>query len=240
MTRLCIQAKLSQILLQCKLLRQTDLCITKPCSPPNPLGKICRFHFTNRVLLFFNIKRNRILTAPPTTTPNPLERYKITSSFNADGCIMAVESPVNRPLTAPKTPGAPSSILTTTAAPRGSQSGLNNGRPSPPTTKGYFISKLAKMRDHVLDRVSMFYLTRALPPTTTPATTTTAKPLKCTSANGNFPYGGDCKKFINCWQYRPYLQLCPEGKLFSTAFSTCEDAVKVNCQSNRSDSRYKI
>lgn len=178
------------------------------------------------------MKRNRILTAPPTTPPNPLERYKITNTFGADGCVIAVESPVNRPLIVPKTANVPYSappILTTTAAPRGSQSGLNSARQ--PTTKGYFTSKFAKIRDHVLDRVSMFYLTRALPPTTTPATTTTAKPLKCSSANGNFPYGGDCKKFVNCWQYRPHLQSCTEGKLFSIITQACEDAVKVNCQS---------
>lgn len=151
-------------------------------------------------MLFFNLKRNRILTAPPTTTPNPLERYKITNSFGADGCIMAVESPVYRPLIAPKTANAPSTSsipTTTTAVPSRGQSGSNNARPAP-TTKGYFTSKFAKIRDH---------------------------------ANGNFAYGNDCKKFINCFQYRPHLQLCTEGKLFNIITQTCEDAVKVNCQS---------
>ena len=139
---------------------------------------------------------------------------------------------MNRP------PVVPSPSIPVTAAPRSMQTTAT----PPPTTKGYFSAKFAKIKNHVLDRVSMFYLSRAptspKPPTTslttaTQKTTTKSSPksLTCPFSSGLFPYEGDCKKFINCWKGRPHVQACAQGTLFNAATLTCDHAAKVDCQS---------
>merc|ERR1712136_109362 len=66
-------------------------------------------------------------------------------------------------------------------------------------------------------------------------TETTAKKvsherLSCPEPNGLFPYGKDCKKFINCWQGRAHVQDCAPGTLFNAAKKYCDHARKVKCQ----------
>ncbi|XP_055384260.1 uncharacterized protein LOC129613938 isoform X2 [Condylostylus longicornis] len=47
---------------------------------------------------------------------------------------------------------------------------------------------------------------------------------------GLFPYKYDCRRFLNCWQGRGYVQPCGAGTLFNPISLECDHPHKVNCQ----------
>ncbi|XP_068085129.1 uncharacterized protein [Anabrus simplex] len=46
---------------------------------------------------------------------------------------------------------------------------------------------------------------------------------------GQFPYAPDCRKFINCWKGRAFVQVCAPGTLFNPRTRECDFPGKVRC-----------
>lgn len=167
-------------------------------------------------------------------------------SVDDNGCLVAVESPVYQPIVVHHYG-------------RGSRNLTNEPKlqfatttPSPSlfsAARGYIKQKFQKVKDHVQERMVMFYLPRApvprYPPSTVPTTTRrpthepqTMKPVHkapfkptCPKPNGLFPHDEDCNRFINCWRGTPHIQRCAPGTLFNQASGECDHAHKVICQS---------
>lgn len=158
----------------------------------------------------------------------------LTDIYDSDGCYLAVESPDQIQTVRPNLPvGLASPSMSTTTS-----------RPNSLTiAQRYLKTQFAKAKDHLLDRLVMFYLPSAPHRTTTttttmrPTTTTTSKKpsppvATCPKPNGLFPHPGDCRKYVNCWKGRPHIQNCAEGTLFSAGLGTCDHAYKVDCRGN--------
>ena len=173
---------------------------------------------------------HRVLTPPPTSTVTPI----VESVYDSDGCLIAVEWP-NQPIPSPQSRPTTAPAVNIVTTPR--VDAITN-------LQRYLKTKIGQVKDHVLDRMVMFYLPSA--PTRTPmttttmrtttTTTTTSKPtssLSCPKPNGIFPYLGDCGKFINCWKGRPHVQSCAPGTLFNSIIGNCDHANKVDCQGKR-------
>lgn len=180
-------------------------------------------------------------------TPAPIS----VSKTDEDGCLVAVESPIYQPIVVHHGRGskkngeelrfAASTTTTTTTTP--TPNIFNAAR-------GYIEQKYRKVKDHVQERMVMFYLPRAPPrpfvpptaPTTTPKPTTQPPPPipvqkapfkpSCPKPNGLFPHEEDCRKFINCWRGAPHILTCAPGTLFNPVAGNCDHAANVNCQSN--------
>lgn len=54
--------------------------------------------------------------------------------------------------------------------------------------------------------------------------------ITCPKKAGLFPHPGDCSKFINCFDFRPYIQSCPTGLWFDVTSNSCESAKTVACR----------
>ena len=56
--------------------------------------------------------------------------------------------------------------------------------------------------------------------------------ITCPVRNGLFPHPTDCDKYVNCFDFRPYVQQCPETLWFDAATGGCEKADSVACPMN--------
>ncbi|XP_053375054.1 matrilin-4-like [Mercenaria mercenaria] len=54
--------------------------------------------------------------------------------------------------------------------------------------------------------------------------------IDCPKKNGLFPHPSDCSKYVNCFDFRPYIQSCPFGLWFDEKTGGCESAGKVACR----------
>ncbi|XP_049832899.1 serine protease svh-1-like isoform X1 [Schistocerca gregaria] len=48
-------------------------------------------------------------------------------------------------------------------------------------------------------------------------------------ATGQFPYKADCRRFVNCWKGRAFIQVCAPGTLFNPETLECDFPGKVKC-----------
>ncbi|GLG96514.1 Neurotrypsin, partial [Gryllus bimaculatus] len=49
-------------------------------------------------------------------------------------------------------------------------------------------------------------------------------------ATGAFPYLPDCRRFVNCWRGRGFVQACAPGTLFNADTRECDHPHKVHCE----------
>lgn len=54
--------------------------------------------------------------------------------------------------------------------------------------------------------------------------------IECSKKTGLFPHPGDCSKYVNCFDFRPYVQSCPDGLWFDESTGLCESAKSVACR----------
>lgn len=54
--------------------------------------------------------------------------------------------------------------------------------------------------------------------------------ISCPKKTGLFPHPSDCSKYVNCFDFRPYVQSCPGGLWFNQNSGMCEDAQNVACR----------
>lgn len=53
--------------------------------------------------------------------------------------------------------------------------------------------------------------------------------ISCPQKEGLFPHPSDCSKYVNCFDFRPYVQSCPGGLWFDVTTGGCEAASNVAC-----------
>ncbi|WAR03544.1 CO6A5-like protein [Mya arenaria] len=53
--------------------------------------------------------------------------------------------------------------------------------------------------------------------------------IKCPMQNGLFPHPTDCSKYINCFDFRPYVQKCPNNMWFDATTKGCGFTAAVAC-----------
>lgn len=53
--------------------------------------------------------------------------------------------------------------------------------------------------------------------------------ISCPKSDGLFPHPADCSKYINCFDFRPYIQSCPAGLWFDATSGGCQSATDVAC-----------
>ena len=53
--------------------------------------------------------------------------------------------------------------------------------------------------------------------------------IVCPQKEGLFPHPTDCNKYVNCFDFRPYIQPCPSGLWFDVKTGGCEEAHTVAC-----------
>ncbi|KAL3856156.1 hypothetical protein ACJMK2_010942 [Sinanodonta woodiana] len=51
----------------------------------------------------------------------------------------------------------------------------------------------------------------------------------CPKNEGLFPHPTDCNKFVNCFDFIPYVQMCPSGLRYNAAIKSCDEPRKVTC-----------
>lgn len=54
--------------------------------------------------------------------------------------------------------------------------------------------------------------------------------IDCPKKEGLFPHPHDCSKYVNCFDFRPYIQSCPYGLWFDETTSGCQTASTVACR----------
>ncbi|KAH3884483.1 collagen alpha-1(XIV) chain-like [Dreissena polymorpha] len=56
--------------------------------------------------------------------------------------------------------------------------------------------------------------------------------IKCHKQNGLFAHPTDCSKYVNCFDFRPYVQSCPPGLWFDVSVGGCDTASNVACSNS--------
>ncbi|XP_069135419.1 uncharacterized protein [Argopecten irradians] len=54
--------------------------------------------------------------------------------------------------------------------------------------------------------------------------------LICPQPTGLFPYPGECRRFLNCYEGMPYVQRCPFGLIFDQDKKRCLHPSETKCQ----------
>ena len=56
--------------------------------------------------------------------------------------------------------------------------------------------------------------------------------ITCPVRTGLFPHPHSCDKYVNCFDFRPYIQQCPGGLWFDAATGECQKRDTVACPVN--------
>jgi len=64
--------------------------------------------------------------------------------------------------------------------------------------------------------------------------------ISCPQKEGLFPHPADCSKYVNCFDFRPYIQSCPGGLWFDVTTGGCDAASNVACRVPWADEHFEL